>query len=83
LLDLWKQVPERRTGRDGELSPLDQLRLLLIRLSEHWNSYRLFDWQTDVPWTNNSTEQAIGRMKMRSRTCEDTNPGKACMLGCF
>lgn len=68
LFELWKQIPERRTGRDGELSSLDQLRLLLIRLSEHWNSYRLFDWQTDVPWTNNGTEQAIGRMKMRART---------------
>lgn len=68
LFELWKQIPERRTGRDGELSPLDQLRLLLIRLSEHWNSYRLFDWQTDVPWTNNGTEQTIGRMKMRART---------------
>jgi len=68
LFELWKQIPERRTGRDGELSPLDQLRLLLIRLSEHWNSYRLFDWQADVPWTNNGTEQAIGRMKMRART---------------
>lgn len=68
LFELWKQIPERRTGRDGELSPLDLLRLLLIRLSEHWNSYRLFDWQTDVPWTNNGTEQAIGRMKMRALT---------------
>lgn len=68
LFELWKQIPERRPGRDGELSPLDQLRLLLIRLSEHWNSYRLFDWQTDVPWTNNGTEQVIGRMKMRART---------------
>lgn len=68
LFELWKQIPERRTGRDGELSPLDQLRLLLIRLSKHWRSYRLFDWQSDVPWTNNGTEQAIGRMKMRART---------------
>jgi len=47
---------------------LEQLRYLLIRLSEHWISYRLFDWQPDVPWTNNGTEQVIGRMKMRSRT---------------
>lgn len=68
LFVLWKQIPERRTGRDGELSHLDQLCLLLIRLSEHWNSYRLFDWQTDVPWTNIGTEQAIERMKMRART---------------
>jgi hypothetical protein len=40
----------------------------VIRLSEHWASYRVFDWQKDVPWTNNGTEQAIGRMKMRART---------------
>jgi hypothetical protein len=68
LYELWKQIPERRSGQGQLLSPLDQLRLLLIRLSEHWDSYRVFDWQSDVPWTNNGTEQVIGRMKMRSRT---------------
>ncbi len=68
LFELWKQIPERRAGRDQPLSPLDQLRLLLIRLSEHWPNYRVFDWQPDVPWTNNGTEQVIGRMKMRSHT---------------
>jgi hypothetical protein len=47
---------------------VEQLRDLLIRISEHWPSYRVFDWQKDVPWTNNGTEQVIGRMKMRSRT---------------
>jgi len=68
LYELWKRIPERRTGQSGERSPLEQLRNLLIRLSEHWASYRVFDWQADVPWTNNGTEQVIGRMKMRSRT---------------
>jgi len=69
LFELWKQIPEPRSGRNASpLSSLDQLRYLLLRLSEHWDSYRLFDWQKDVPWTNNGTEQAIGRMKMRSRT---------------
>jgi transposase-like protein len=68
LFELWKQIPERRTLSSGSLSPLGQLRNLLIRLSEHWPSYRVFTWQKDVPWTNNITEQAIGRMKMRSRT---------------
>jgi len=68
LFELWKQIPERRTARDVPLSPLDQLRYLLIRLSEHWDSYRVFTWQNGVPWTNNGTEQAIGRMKMRART---------------
>lgn len=68
LFELWKQIPERRTGQSGERSPLEKLRNLLIRLSEHWNSYRVFDWHKEVPWTNNGTEQVIGKMKMRSRT---------------
>jgi len=68
LFELWKQIPERRSGQSQPLSPLSQLRALLLRLSEHWPSYRVFDWDKDVPWTNNGTEQVIGRMKMRSRT---------------
>ena len=69
LFELWKQIPESRAGHSNfPLSPLNQLRYLLLRLSEHWNNYRLFDWQKDVPWTNNVTEQVIGRMKMRART---------------
>jgi hypothetical protein len=51
LFELWKQIPERRVGQSGARSPLEQLRYLLIRLSEHWASYRVFDWQREVPWT--------------------------------
>jgi transposase-like protein len=68
LFELWKQVPPQRPGRDAPHEPLDKLRYLLLRLSEHWDSYRVFDWDPEVPWTNNTTEQAIGRMKMRART---------------
>src|SRR3972149_5144484 len=68
LYELWKQLPGRQSALDQPRLPLEQLRDLLIRLSEHWLSYRVFDWQKDVPWTNNGTEQVIGRMKMRSRT---------------
>lgn len=69
LVQLWKQIPENRRGRmDEPYSPLDHLRYLLIRLAENWRRYRVFDYDRDVPWTNNLTEQAIGRMKMRSRT---------------
>jgi transposase-like protein len=80
LLQLWRQIPETRQGRKGtELSPLDQLRFLLVRLAQNWARYRVFDWQPDVPWTNNLTEQAIGRMKMRTRTVRGykTWPGMA------
>jgi hypothetical protein len=68
LFELWKQIPERHVAHRKSRSALSQLRELLIRLSEYWPIYRVFDWQKDVPWTNNATEQAIGRMKMRSRT---------------
>ncbi len=68
LFELWKQIPDRHEAHRKSRSALTQLRELLIRLSEYWPSYRVFDWQKDVPWTNNATEQAIGRMKMRSRT---------------
>jgi len=68
LFDLWKQVAVPRHHPGQPLSPVDELRLLLIRLSENWSRYRVFDWQPEVPWTNNTTEQVIGRMKVRSRT---------------
>lgn len=68
LVELYKQVNLPRQGRDQAWTPVDQLRWLLIRLSENWQRYRVFDWQPEVPWTNNGTEQLIGRMKMRSRT---------------
>lgn len=68
LFEMWKQIPERQVGQSGARSPLVKLRHLLIRLSERWHKFRVFDWHKDVPWTNNGTEQAIGRMKIRSRT---------------
>jgi hypothetical protein len=70
LFELWKRVPPQRTSRDDPLEPLDKLRNLLIRLSEHWENYRVFDWDKEVPWTNNTTEQVIGRMKLRSCTVQ-------------
>lgn len=68
LYALWKQVPVPRQGRGRTLRPVDQLRELLIRLSENWSRYCLFSSEPQVPWTNNATERAIGRMKMRART---------------
>ena len=47
---------------------LNQIGDLLIRLTEYWPCYRVFDWQKDVPLTNNATEQTIGKMKIGSRT---------------
>ena len=68
LYELWKLLPGRTTKLDQPRTPLERLRALLLRLSEHWHTYCLFQSEPAVPWTNNATEQAIGRMKMRART---------------
>jgi hypothetical protein len=55
---LWPLVQE----------PLYRLRQFILRLSEHWARYRLWLVEPGVPSTNNRTEQAIGKLKMRART---------------
>lgn len=67
LLDLYKQLPgHRKQGQ--ERTAVDELRFLLIRISENWERYTAFFHDPGIPWTNNRTEQAIGKMKMRART---------------
>jgi len=68
LYALWKQLPGRRSKRNQARLALEQLRDLLLRLSQDWHRYSSFQSEPAVPWTNNSTERAIGRMKMRART---------------
>jgi Transposase IS66 family len=68
LYALWKQLPGRRSTSAQSRSALEQLRDLLLRLSQHWQSYCTFQSEPEIPWTNNATEQVIGRMKMRART---------------
>jgi transposase-like protein len=68
LYSLWKRMTIRRSGPPKPLSALEQLRELVLRLSERWQDYCTFQHEGEVPWTNNATEQAIGRMKMRART---------------
>jgi transposase-like protein len=80
LVALSRQFPAspwRRTG--AEIPAVDKLRSLIVRLAQNWAHYRVFDWQPDVPWTNNPTEQVIGKMKMRARTVRGykTWPGMA------
>jgi transposase-like protein len=68
LYALWKKLPGRRSKREQVRSPIEQLRDLLLRLSEDWSRYCTFQSEPLVPWTNNATEQTIGKMKMRART---------------
>jgi hypothetical protein len=67
LYALWKRVAVWRGKGTHPLTPVEQLRDLLIRLSENWPSFCTFYHDLCIPWTNNGTEQVIGRMKMRAR----------------
>ena len=68
LFELWKQLPGRTTQPEEERTPLEQLRDMILRLSERWERYIQFVHDPGIPWTNNGTEQVIGRMKMRARS---------------
>lgn len=68
LVALWKQAAVRRGKGSEHLTPIDQLRHLLIRLSGNWPSCCAFYTDPAIPRTNNGTGQVIGRMKMPART---------------
>ena len=68
LYALWKQLPGRRSKPNQARLAVEQLRDLLLRLSQDWQRYCAFQSEPQVPWTNNPTERAIGKMKMRART---------------
>ena len=79
---LWKQLPGRRSSPDqARRSAMEQLRDLLLRLSRDWHSYCTFQSEPEVPWTNNATERAIGRMKMRARTVRGYKPWQGMYSG--
>lgn len=56
--------------------------VLSLRLSERWQSYRLAADRADVPRTNNRAEQAIGRLKVRSRTVRGYKSVAGLLHGC-
>lgn len=68
LFALYEKLPAERKARGARASPMYRLRQLVLRLSEHWDRYRLYQERSDVPRTNNRTEQAIGRWRTRSRS---------------
>jgi transposase-like protein len=68
LLQLWQQLPREGRAHRKHDTALDKLRRLVWRLHHSWADYRLGLTQSDVPLTNNRTEQAIGRFKVRSRS---------------
>lgn len=68
LCALWEKIPERHPGKGKQATALWRLRRMMIRLSDHWEKYRLYQERADVPSTNNGTERSIGNLKIRSRS---------------
>jgi len=67
LHDIWKEMPGRITKPNEERTPLEKLRDMVLRLSQDWGSYIAFYDDPGIPWTNNRTEQIIGRLKSRAK----------------
>ena len=67
LYELWKQIPGRTTQSEEKRTPLEKLRDLVLRLSRDWERYIEFYHDPGIPWTNNRTEQIIGRLKNRAK----------------
>lgn len=65
---LWTAMRDVRYPAAGEWPPAVRLRHLLGRVSDHWHDYRRWAADPRIPTTNNRTEHAIGRLKLRSRT---------------
>lgn len=82
LLDIWHTLQDLPHPRTGARTPEARLWLLTLRLSEQWQSYRVAARRSEVPRTNNRSEQAIGRLKMRARTVRGYKSGDGLRNGC-
>ena len=67
LFELWEGIPVRRS-REQKTSVLYRLRLLILRLHDNWEKYTLDQRDPGVPPTNNATERAIGKWRIRSHS---------------
>jgi len=67
LYDLWKKMSGKTSQPEEKHTPLEKLHDLILRLSRDWERYIEFYSDPGVPWTNNRTEQVIGRLKSRAK----------------
>jgi hypothetical protein len=81
LYELWKQMPGRTTRPEEKRTPLEKLRDLVLRLSRDWESYIAFYSDPGIPWTNNRTEQIIGRLKNRAKRVRGYKSSEGQLMG--
>lgn len=65
---IWEGVRPHWRKREGPVEAVHRFRMLVLRLAENWDRYTLYSKRQDVPGTNNRTEQAIGRWRVRSKS---------------
>jgi transposase-like protein/DNA-directed RNA polymerase subunit RPC12/RpoP len=76
LQSLWESIRPLWRKREGPLEAVHRLRMLILRLAENWERYTLFLRREDIPATNNRTEQAIGRWRVRSKSVRGFKSGQ-------
>ena len=81
LYKLWKEMPGRTTPPKEKRTSLEKLRDLVLRLSRDWERYIEFYSDPGIPWTNNRTEQLIGRLKSRAKRVRGFKTGKGLEMG--
>ncbi len=85
LYEMWKLLPGNRR-RAGPRSAVQRLRRMLIHLHTSWERYTAFFHDPVLPWTNNWTEQAIGKFKVRAKSTRGykSEPGRlnALLVSC-
>ena len=81
LYELWKEMPGRTTKPNEERTPLEKLRDIVLRLSQDWGRYIEFYSDPGIPWTNNRTEQIIGRLKSRAKRVRGYKSSQGQLMG--
>jgi len=81
LHEIWKQLPGRTTKSNEERTPLEKLRDMVLRLSRAWERYIEFYSDPGIPWTNNPTEQMIGKIKNRAKRVRGYKTSQGLLTG--
>ena len=81
LYELWKELPGRVSKPEEKRTPLEKLRDLVLRLSGDWERYIEFYSDPGIPWTNNRTEQIIGRLKNRAKRVRGYKSAQGQLMG--
>ena len=81
LYKVWKKMPGRTSKPDEERTPLEKLRDMVLRLSRDWERYIEFCSDPGIPWTNNQTEQIIGRLKNRAKRVRGYKTSEGRLIG--